>query len=401
MKVTRSVCIWILAVVFGCGLLGAEAASAFQVGDLKVGGAIRVNYIYGDYDDDGTGRAQRGDNDGNFEFDTFRVNLDYQRDNLLGKVEYRFYDGYHFLHTGWLGYQLTPESQIQAGVNRVPFGVGPYGPSNNYFFDQHYYVGLSDDMDLGVKYMTRFGNLKLDLAYYAMPEPNGRGDSDHSDRYSYDMVHETDDPTGYSAYEEEHQFNLRAVYSLFRGSSLPTDLGVSLQYGLLDAKEDYADDTDAYAGSIHSKTTWGNWALMLQLTKYKYDADFDDPSYSNDLIGMGAFIWSTPVASEGTIPSVALAYTWANPVSFIDSITFYNDYSIIVKEGEDAAGNDLNDSEMNVTGMAIASGGWYIYVDYVWSDGNYFVGSSDGDEFGSNQNDDWQYRFNVNFGYYF
>jgi len=67
---------------------------------------------------------------------------------------------------------------------------------------------------------------------------------------------------------------------------------------------------------------------------------------------------------------------------------------------------------MNVTGMAIASGGWYIYVDYAYSNGNYFVGN-EGDvygddyessavgDFGAAQNDEWKGRFNINFGYYF
>lgn len=137
------------------GLIGSGNALAFKIGDLKVGGAIRVNYINGDYDSNNTGGPERGDNGGNFEMDTFRVNLDYQHNSLLGKIEYRFYDGYHFLHTGWIGYQVNPDTQIQLGVNRVPFGVGPYGPSNSNFFDLHYYVGLADDMDLGVKYTTK------------------------------------------------------------------------------------------------------------------------------------------------------------------------------------------------------------------------------------------------------
>jgi hypothetical protein len=59
----------------------------------------------------------------------------------------------------------------------------------------------------------------------------------------------------------------------------------------------------------------------------------------------------------------------------------------------------FNDSAMNVIGMAIARGGWYIYVDYAFSNGNYFVGDSG--DFGANTDDDWQKRFNINFGYYF
>ena len=149
MGVRRNLWVWCLAICITMGLVGTDTARAFQIGDLKVGGAIRANYIHGDYKETGTGEPQRGDNNGNFEFDTFRVNLDYKHDKLLGKAEYRFYDGYNFIHTGWVGYQFDEASQLQVGVNRVPFGVGPYGASNNYFFDMNYYVGLSDNMMLG------------------------------------------------------------------------------------------------------------------------------------------------------------------------------------------------------------------------------------------------------------
>lgn len=415
MRTRRSAFIWSLAVCLTFGFLGADAAQAFQIGDLKVGGAIRANYIYGDYASDGTGNPQRGDNDGNFELDTFRVNLDYKRDQWLGKVEYRFYDGYNFLHTGWVGYQFNPDSQLQVGVNRVPFGVGPYGPSNNYFFDMNYYVGLSDDMDLGAKYSTRLGDLNLDVAYYYRAEPKGLGNSRNSARYSYDIVEEG---TPYAYYKEVHQFNVRAIYPIL-GNSLPTDVGVSLQYGLLDADTRFAEDSSAYAGAVHSKTTLGNWALKLQLTRYDYDAKYKPGAtnggglqLSNDLIAMGAFDFAWPVATKGTIPAVALSYTWSAPVDFIDSITFYNDYSVLLKDGTSANGTDFKDSTMNVTGMAIASGGWYIYVDYALSDGNLFIGNK-GDsysavyenasvgDFGADVNNAWEYRFNINFGYYF
>jgi hypothetical protein len=71
-------------------------------------------------------------------------------------------------------------------------------------------------------------------------------------------------------------------------------------------------------------------------------------------------------------------------------------------------------------GAAWARGGWYIYTDLAFSDGNYFVGNEDSDgqvesysnvfgnngtsgvgDFGANANDHWNYRFNINFGYYF
>lgn len=384
-------------------------------GNLDVGGAIRANYVNGDYAEDGTDAPQRGDNGGNFELDTFRVNADYDRGPFVAKAEYRWYNGYNMLHTGWVGWNFDDGSQLQAGLNRVPFGPGAYGASNNWFFDQHYYIGLSDDMDYGVKYSRSYGNWEVDLAYYLQAEHHFTGDSKDSARYSYDIV-ESDAP--YGAYTEEHQVNLRMIYKM-DGETLPTDVGVSLQWGQLDAENATADDSEAWAASLHTKTKLNNWTLVLQLSEYSYDADYADGAVdangvplSDDLITMGAYDFAWPVAAEGTVPSVALSYTIVpENIGWIDSLTFYNDYSVILKDGEDANGG-FNDSAHNVTGVAIASGGWYVYVDYAYSNGNYFVGdegdvygatyaeSSVGD-FGANRNDDWNGRFNINFGYYF
>lgn len=153
-------------------------------GQLEVGGAMRVNYAIGDYGDS-TGAPSRAKSDGkNFSLDTLRFNVDYKKDNVPGKVEYRFYNGYHFLHTGWLGYNFDGGSEVQVGVNRVPFGSGSYGVSQSWFFDQHYCMGLFDDMDLGVKYTREYGELMLDMGYYYSGEERYAGSSRRSVRYS-------------------------------------------------------------------------------------------------------------------------------------------------------------------------------------------------------------------------
>ncbi|VGO22990.1 hypothetical protein [Pontiella sulfatireligans] len=385
----------VVAFIFLTAGLWNTNTFGIEVGPLEIGGAMRVNYIRGDYTETGGDEAQRGDNGGNFELDTFRINLDYNQGPFTGKAEYRWYDGYNFLHTGWLGYNFEEAGQVQVGLNRVPFGVGPYGPANNWFFDLHYYVGLSDDMDYGIKYSVKRGDLALDFAYYLRAEHSFVGDSKESARYSYDIV---DNGSDYSAYKEKNQLNARCVYSILEDSA-PTDIGVSLQVGQLDADNARAKDSMAYAGAIHSKSSFGAWGLMLQCSKYKYDADYKDPALTDDLIVMGAYDYPAAVATEGTIPSVALSYNWKVDKPWADSITFYNDFSVLIKDGETASGESFNDSAMNVLGMAIANGGWYIYVDYAYASGNFFIG--DEGDFGANLDDDWQSRFNVNFGYYF
>lgn len=377
-----------------------------DVGTLTLGGCIRANYALGNYPEDGTKKTHRRGHGGSLEWDVFRINVDWQKDAWLGKAEYRWYDGYSFFHTAWLGYNFDEKSQLQVGLNRVPFGVGAYGPANSWFFDQHFYVGLSDDMDVGVKYSHSTDRLKWDLAYYVGAEPNGLGShptseswTEDSARYSYDIV-DTGDANAH--YRERNQVNARVIGSIFT-NSIPTELGISLQAGQLQAgNQSKADDTIGYAVSVHSSSTLGPWNLKLQLTDYDYRPDYNDPAESDDLIHMGAYNYHDAVAASGLIPAAALSYTIKPQAEWIDSITFYNDFSVILKDGKDNAGNRLNDSTMNVTGVSVASGGWYMQIDYAYANGNYFVGGDGSyDDFGSNQTDDWEGRFNINLGYYF
>jgi len=52
-----------------------------------------------------------------------------------------------------------------------------------------------------------------------------------------------------------------------------------------------------------------------------------------------------------------------------------------------------------VTGRTMTWGGWCIEGGYAYAPGNYFNGPNG--DFGANANDEWEGRFNINFGYYF
>lgn len=391
-------------------LLVPSSVLAFKVGNLTIGGAIRANYTVGDYApevDEGPSRAE--DDGGSFALDIFRVNLDYERGPWLAKVEYRFYpgygsnnhDSYNMLHTGWIGYNFADDSQVQVGVNRVPFGPGAWGISQSWMFDQHYYLGLADDMDLGIKYSKSIDNLALDFAYYVMDEGNWFGSTEDSTRYSYDVVNESGD-----GYEEEHQFNFRAIYTLNSGS-ISTDLGLSLQYGMLESNGPQ-DDGDHYAGSLHATTSIGNLTIAPQLTYYNYDVDKDQPLGTDELIMFGAFDFPSLVAAEAWVPAISVSYKIETPqLDWLSYVLPYVEYSSVMKEA-----SDFNDSDMFVVGAAWANGGWYIYTDLAFSNGNDFVGNEGGygaypgntwasNRMGGNPDDDWQYRGNINFGYYF
>ncbi|NHO68503.1 hypothetical protein G8770_23370 [Aestuariicella hydrocarbonica] len=373
----------------------SKADAPIQIGNLKVGGAIRANFTVGDYPASSGGGASRAwEDDGNFNLDTFRVNLDYSKGPYSAKLEYRWYNGYNFLHTGWLGYTFEDDSQLQVGVNRVPFGPGAYGVSQSWLFDQHYYVGLSDDMDLGVKYSMTSGHWTWDMAYYFSDEGQYTGASRDSARYSYDVVNESG-----NGYEERNQFNLRGIYSLAGAEGgVSTDLGFSVQVGELESQGSQSDG-DHYAASVHMINKWGNLKLASQLTRYEYDVDDDQPLGTDTLVQYGAYDFPSTAAAEAWVPAVSLSYTYTSDnIDWLDYIIPYIEYSSIVKDE-----SDFNDSELFILGLALARNGWYIYNDLAFSNGNEFVGgdSAFGDRLGANADDEWITRYNINFGYYF
>lgn len=336
-------------------------------------------------------------------------------------MEYRWYPAnsnksYNFLHTGWLGYRFADKSEVKVGVNRVPFGPGAYGVSQSYFFDQHYYVGLSDDMDLGIKYTTSIDDWTIDLAYYAASEGNYFGRSLNSTRYSFDTVRweesvDADGTVHYggdrNGFDERNQFNVRAIYSL-SDIVVPTEIGGSLQYGQL--KGQRTDDGSHWAASAHMINRYNNWTLATQLTRYEYDIDADNPWGTDTLIPMGAFDFAWPAATKAWIPAVSLSYKYETPqIPWLDSVLPYVEYSSIIKDE-----SSFNNSDLFVVGAAWASGGWYIYSDLAYSNGNTFIGNEAANggadnysniagvgDFGVNGNDKWNYRLNLNLGYYF
>ena len=380
---------------------------------LKLGGAIGINWAYGSYGTDHNPH-RRGDKVGDADLDIFRLNADLAFHNVIGRVEYRWFDPYSMIHTAWLGYDAGDAGTVRAGIVRVPFGPTAYGVSSSYFFDQHWYVGLSDDMDLGVRWTGAAGALALDVGYFPSSEPQTDGSSLESSRYGYDVVRweETIDAdgtvnwgAGENGFEKRHQVNLRAIDTLDGG----TEVGASLQYGLLQGTNIGGDDEGShYALSAHMKNDFSGYTLHSQLTYYVYDITDDTPWGTGDLIPMGAYDFAWPVASEGIIPALTLRYNGLDTsgVAWLDGVTPYVEWSTILKTEE-----AFNDSTMVSLGAVwTIYGVLYMYSDLVLSDGNFFVGN-DGDDygnlyagvgdFGASGNDTWNWRINFNYRYYF
>lgn len=92
---------------------------------IKVGGAVRVEYNYKDWND------AQDEKVGDFDFDTIRLNLDGKIGKMILSAEYRFYpaDDWNGIHHGWIGYNFNEHWQGQTGVHQVPFGIQPFARS--------------------------------------------------------------------------------------------------------------------------------------------------------------------------------------------------------------------------------------------------------------------------------
>ena len=389
-------------------------APAPKKSPIKIGGAMRVNYAYGAYGDEDNPHP-RGEKIGDVDLEIFRLNADIDYNNITGRLEYRWYDGYSMIHTAWLGYKLGDSGTIKAGVVRVPFGPTAYGISTSWFFDQHFYVGLADDMDLGITWSDTFDKLTLDVGYYLMPEPQLiQYGSLASSRYSYDVVkwEEKADAkgtvewgAGENGYDERHQLNLRAIYALENIA----DVGVSLQYGLLAGTNVGSDESgNHYALSAHMKNAFADFTLYSQFSYYAHNIADKTPWGSGDLIPMGAYDFAWPVASKGLIPGLSLRYGGIDTasISWVDSVTPYAEWSSILKTAENHNASTL--VTLGASWTLLSS--LYVYSDFALSNGNFFVGNVEDDygnlltgvsHVGANGNNIWQWRLNFNFGYYF
>ena len=135
-----------------------------------------------------------------------------------------------------------------------------------------------------------------------------------------------------------------------------------------------------------------------KLVMFHHDPYHSD-EFCDDKLARTREVFPNTIAAKAWIPAVSLSYTVNTPgVGWLDYIVPYAEYSRIMKD-EDG----FNDSDLLTFGAAWANGGWYIYTDLVFSNGNEFVGgeAAFGDRLGANADDEWQKRFNVNFGYYF
>ena len=378
---------------------------------IKFGGALRYNIISTNYE------GSSNKTDPQFTWDTWRLNLDGSITGIDLSFEYRFYPSSknHFLHHGYFGYAFSDKVYAKLGVSQVPFGITSFA-SHSYFFQAPYYVSLEDDYDMGIKFdITPTDDLDISLAYYRQAEPEGSTNgSSGTGRYSYDIVPgmgaivDGDDnfKQSYASLSELDQFNARVAWRFHAD----WEIGLSGQVGGIYNSELNKSET-ANAFALHLMGDFGNFNLKTEFIYYNYRAK-DDKGNKLDVVQMGAYGANYPgavpdenghvaytggVASKANMYVAGLAYTI--PVSWgpISTIQPYIDYTLV-----DKANSHFENTHHLIPGVLITAGPIFTYIDYAMGKNQPWFTDDFGKGLGSGIEDaGWNYRFNINVGYYF
>ena len=345
---------------------------------IKIGGALRLNYSYKNYDEENMDRL------GDFGFELFRLNADIDYKDIFLSVEYRWYGDFNAIRYGYFGYHITDQSSVQIGIHQVPFGILPYA-SDSFWFNATYYLGFEDDYDAGIKFIYDNELWNIQGAFYKNPEYI---DSERYGRYSFDLV--TDD---IQTNQEINQLNLRSVYKWTLGEDLLMQLGASIEVGQIYNKTT-KEKGNRHAFALHNNLFYKNWNLHFQWIDYEFNPK-NPEGLSDETIQFGAFMFPFLVNSKANVYTFNMSNKIDINGKYLDKIKLYVNMSL-VNPKKDYGSN----SKQIVLGTTLIKRGLYAYFDYIFGQNMWFSGGP-GIGLEHPEDQDWNSRLNINFGYYF
>jgi len=356
----------------------ADSTSAEPTAQLSLGGALRLNYAWQNYND---ARKDRG---GDFGFEVFMANADASFGDVFVSAQYRWYASFQAIRYGFMGFHFSPSLEGQVGIHQVPFGILPWA-SHSFWFGATYYMGFEDDYDAGLKLIYRDGPWDLQAAFYKNAEYL---DTSRDERYSFDLVTGDD-----QANSEVNQWNLRAARRVSWSPDGYVDIGGSGMYGGI-----YNDSTartgDRWAGALHTDFHFGPWNLQLQGMRYRFDPE-NQVDVDGSRVQLGAFTSTFFMASDGWETTFNVARDFHPDWRFLESVKCYADLSRVYPTGE-----NTHTSTQIVTGCLLVKGGLNTYVDWITGQNMWFVGGP-GIGLSTPESDQWNGRLNINVAYYF
>lgn len=347
---------------------------------LQLSGGLELNYVY---DDANEASQSKGGDSG---FSLFHIDLDAQRGDLSFSAAYWWYSYMDVIHHAWMGYDFSDTTQLQLGVTKVPFGILPFS-SNSWWFGSEFYVGFEDNYDFGLKLIYDDSPLNLQLAFFKNTEFKS---ASKIERYAYDIV--TDEE---QANEKTNQFNARVTYTLKHDENSYTEFGLSGQYGQL--YNNVTDEMgDHWAGAVHLVGQYAGLNVKLQALQYEYDPK-NPPGMSNKAVLMGGLADAYLAVAKGSVMTANIGYEIPVNKGILDSLYFYNDYSVLLKDEE-----GFEDSPMNVTGLLISTGDISTFVEFIMAKNTPYVGVPSPNAFMlGDANAEWGKVFNITMAYKF
>jgi hypothetical protein len=359
------------------GLTAQESASATEP-NLKLGGALRLNYSWQDYN------PQRKDRFGDFGLEVFMATVEADYGDIFLSAQYRWYADFETIKWGYVGFRIDPRLEAHLGISQVPFGILPWA-SHSFWFGATYYMGFEDDYDTGLKVLFKDGPWDLQAAFYKNDE---YVDASRADRYSFDLV--TGDG---QANREVNQLNLRAARKWELSETAFVDVGGSFMVGGI-YNETTRETGRRHAAAVHADGHFRDWNLQLQAMGYRFDPK-NPPEVDAGFVQLAGFRFPFLMASEGSEFTLNLARNFHPGHRFLEDVTCYTDFSTVAPRA-----SDLDSSTQIVTGCLLMKGGLYTYVDWITGRNMWFAGGP-GIGLESVDPDPWKGRLNINMGFYF
>ncbi len=356
-----------------------ESVTEEDADGIDVGGAVRLNVWWQDYND------QRKDRYGDFELELFRVNFRGEVGNVILDAEWRRYNDFQAIHHAWVGYDFSDELQMQLGISRVPFGILPY-MSHSFWFTGNYYLGYEDDYDTGVQFIhTPSDDWTFHYGFFKNPEYSNDA---RADRYSFDLV-----TGGDQGNTETNQLNFRAERHIDLGDDSRMDVGLSLQAGQMYNRITERNG-DRWAIGGHLDSYFGPWNLRLQALRYEYSPK-NPEGVSDDFVQKGAFAFPFMMAAKANTYTYSISRSFDLDWGPITWANCYNEGTYVDPDVDNGA-----NSVQSVTGCSVAAGGVFAYFDWITGRNMWFAGG-DGIGLDATTAGRWDSRFNINIGYYF
>jgi len=342
---------------------------------LSIGGAVRMNYSYKEYDE------QSKKTLGSLDFELFRLKVAGEYGQFKVSAQYRWYSEFSAPEYAYISHTINDRSELQLGLNKVPFGILPYS-SFGYWESILYHIGLEDDNDIGLKYTYSDQRWDIDLGFYKNAELNS---SNHA-RYSFDPV--TD--AGKNEHNREaNQFNVRVQKNIGRSS-----IGFSGQHGeLFNEKTSGVGEHSAYA--LHLSHAFERWNFQVEAGSYLFEPNKQQAQDDNKIL-FAAFENAFYVASEANFYLINVSRNFEAPIGLIEKLSCYNNYGAVRPKHRSSGVGDK--TKQNLLGCSVGIDAVTSYIELISGKNSSFV---NGPGVGLIDDGSWSHRININIGYYF